>query len=120
MNSTTCGPKGYRFHVCGRICTIFPAMDGFLSRAQSLSFRPRGGGSSSADRNLAEDGRLFRVLTREILASGNVQRTAFQREDLAATLVETFPEVYTAATRIRCEGASLSSMARRANYLNRR
>ena len=50
-------------------------------------------GALTADWNLREDDRLFRVVTREISASGHVQRPAYQREDLAAALAETFPEI---------------------------
>ena len=50
-------------------------------------------GMLTADWNLREDGRLFRVVTREISAAGHVQRSAWQREDLAAALAETFPEI---------------------------
>ena len=48
-------------------------------------------GMLTADWNLREDDRLFRVVTREISAAGHVQRSAWQREDLAAALAETFP-----------------------------
>ena len=50
-------------------------------------------GMLTADWNLREDDRLFRVVTREISAAGHVQRPAWQREDLAAALAETFPEI---------------------------
>jgi putative ABC transport system permease protein len=50
-------------------------------------------GMLTADWNLREDDRLFRVVTREIQASGHVYRIAYQREDLAAALAETFPEI---------------------------
>ena len=50
-------------------------------------------GMLTADWNLREDDRLFRVVTREISAAGKVQRAAWQREDLAAALAETFPEI---------------------------
>ena len=50
-------------------------------------------GMLTADWNLREDDRLFRVVTREISAAGHVQRSAWQREDLAAALAETFPEI---------------------------
>ena len=47
----------------------------------------------TADWNLREDDRLFRVVTREIRASGNVQLSAWHREDLAPALAETFAEI---------------------------
>ena len=50
-------------------------------------------GALTADWNLREDDRLFRVVTRQISASGHEQRPAWQREDLAAALAETFPEI---------------------------
>ncbi|MYA24073.1 MAG: FtsX-like permease family protein, partial [Gemmatimonadetes bacterium] len=50
-------------------------------------------GALTADWNLREDDRLFRVVTREIQASDGVYRIAYQREDLAAALAETFPEI---------------------------
>ena len=50
-------------------------------------------GMLTADWNLREDDRLFRVVTREIQASDGVYRIAYQREDLAAALAETFPEI---------------------------
>ncbi len=50
-------------------------------------------GMLTADWNLREDDRLFRVVTREIQASGHVYHIAYQREDLAAALAETFPEI---------------------------
>ena len=50
-------------------------------------------GMLTADWNLREDDRLFRVVTREIQASGHVYHIAAQREDLAAALAETFPEI---------------------------
>ena len=50
-------------------------------------------GALTADWNLREDDRLFRVVTREIAAAGHEQRPAWQREDLAAALAETFPEI---------------------------
>ena len=50
-------------------------------------------GMLTADWNLREDDRLFRVVTREISAAGHEQRQAWQREDLAAALAETFPEI---------------------------
>ena len=50
-------------------------------------------GMLTADWNLRGDDRLFRVVTREIQASGDVDRIAYQREDLAAALAETFPEI---------------------------
>ena len=50
-------------------------------------------GMLTADWNLREDDRLFRVVTREISAAGKVQRAAWQREDLTAALAETFPEI---------------------------
>ena len=50
-------------------------------------------GMLTADWNLREDDRLFRVVTREISAAGHEQRPAWQREDLAAALAETFPEI---------------------------
>ena len=50
-------------------------------------------GMLTADWNLREDDRLFRVGTREISAAGHEQRSAWQRDDLAAALAETFPEI---------------------------
>lgn len=50
-------------------------------------------GMLTADWNLRDDDRLFRVVTREIQASGHVYHIAYQREDLAAALAETFPEI---------------------------
>ena len=50
-------------------------------------------GMLAADWNLREDDRLFRVVTREIRASGNVQLSAWHREDLAPALAETFAEI---------------------------
>ena len=50
-------------------------------------------GMLTADWNLREDDRLFRVVTREIQASGHVYHIAYQRKDLAAALAETFPEI---------------------------
>ena len=50
-------------------------------------------GMLTADWNLREDDRLFRVVTREIQASGHVYHIAYQREDLATALAETFPEI---------------------------
>ena len=50
-------------------------------------------GMLTADWNLREDDRLFRVVTREIRASGNVQLSAWHREDLAPALAETFAEI---------------------------
>ena len=50
-------------------------------------------GMLTADWNLREDDRLFRVVAREIQASGHVYHIAYQREDLAAALAETFPEI---------------------------
>ena len=50
-------------------------------------------GMLTADWNLREDDRLFRVVTREIEVSDDVCRIAYQREDLAAALAETFPEI---------------------------
>ncbi len=47
----------------------------------------------TADWNLREDDRLFRVVTHEISAAGHVQHPAYQREDLAAALAATFPEI---------------------------
>ena len=44
-------------------------------------------GAITSDQHLAADGRLFRVVTHEIMPSGDVHRTAFQREDLAAALI---------------------------------
>ena len=55
----------------------------------------------TADWNLREDDRLFRVVTREILASGKVQHSAWQREDLAAALAETFPGIASTARVIK-------------------
>ena len=50
-------------------------------------------GMLTADWNLRDADRLFRVVTREIQASGHVYHIAYQREDLAAALAETFPEI---------------------------
>ena len=50
-------------------------------------------GALTADWNLREDDRLFRVVAREIAAAGHIQRPAYQSEDLAAALAETFPEI---------------------------
>lgn len=50
-------------------------------------------GALTADWNLREDDRLFRVVAREMQASGHVYSIAYQREDLAAALAETFPEI---------------------------
>ena len=50
-------------------------------------------GALTADWNLREDDRLFRVVAREISSAGHIQRPAYQREDLAAALAETFPEI---------------------------
>ena len=50
-------------------------------------------GMLTADWNLREDDRLFRVVAREMQASDGVYRIAYQREDLAAALAETFPEI---------------------------
>ena len=47
----------------------------------------------TADWNLREDDRLFRVVAREISSAGHIQRPAYQSEDLAAALAETFPEI---------------------------
>ena len=46
-------------------------------------------GMLTADWNLREDDRLFRVVAREISSAGHIQRPAYQREDLAAALAET-------------------------------
>ena len=50
-------------------------------------------GALTADWNLREDDRLFRVVAREISSAGHIQRPAYQSEDLAAALAETFPEI---------------------------
>ena len=58
-------------------------------------------GMLTADWNLREDDRLFRVVTREILASGKIQRSAWHREDLASALAETFPGIASTARVIK-------------------
>ena len=50
-------------------------------------------GALTADWNLRDDDRLFRVVTHEISASGHVQHPAYQREELAAALAAAFPEI---------------------------
>ena len=50
-------------------------------------------GALTADWNLRDDDRLFRVVTHEISASGHVQHPAYQREELAAELAAAFPEI---------------------------
>ena len=50
-------------------------------------------GALTADWNLRDDDRLFRVVAREISSAGHIQRPAYQSEDLAAALAETFPEI---------------------------
>lgn len=50
-------------------------------------------GALTADWNLRDDDRLFRVVAHEISASGHVQHPAYQREELAAALAATFPEI---------------------------
>lgn len=50
-------------------------------------------GALTADWNLRDDDRLFRVVTHEISASGHIQHPAYQREELAAALAAAFPEI---------------------------
>ena len=50
-------------------------------------------GALTADWNLRDDDRLFRVVTHEISASGHIQHPAYQREELAAELAAAFPEI---------------------------
>ena len=50
-------------------------------------------GALTADWNLRDDDRLFRVVTHEISASGHVQHPAYQREELASALAAAFPEI---------------------------
>lgn len=50
-------------------------------------------GALTADWNLRDDDRLFRVVTHEISASGHVQHPAYQREELAVALAAAFPEI---------------------------
>ena len=50
-------------------------------------------GALTADWNLRDDDRLFRVVTHEISTSGHVQHPAYQREELAAALAAAFPEI---------------------------
>ena len=50
-------------------------------------------GALTADWNLRDDDRLFRVVTHEISASGHIQHPAYQHEELAAALAAAFPEI---------------------------